>query len=80
MEIGEWQMEGKKSAIEEAREYGVDIEQLRAFWQLTPAERLDQLQAMVDFIVTAHESIRLQKEKAKGERESGIQKPATVAG
>ena len=73
-------METPKSAIEAAREYGVDIEQLRAFWNLTPSERLDRLQAMVDFVVKAHESLRRQQEKAKHESESRVREPASSVG
>lgn len=58
-------MDKPKTAIEIAREYGVDIEHLRYFRSLTPIQRLKHLQAMAQFVVIGREAIRKQKERDK---------------
>jgi hypothetical protein len=42
-----------KSAIELAKEYGIDYKQLRWFRSLTPTERLLHLEAMVELTFAA---------------------------
>jgi len=61
-----------KDAIELAREYGVDIEQLRAFRKLTPIQRLRQLQSMANFVLKCRTAIQLQKEKAKHDKSTRL--------
>ena len=73
-------MEKPKSAIEAAREYGVDIEQLRWFRQLTPAERLRHVESMLEFTLKVRTSIQRKKEKAKRDRENQLHGSNAPAG
>lgn len=73
-------MEEPKSAIEIAREYGVDIEQLRLMRSRTPAERLRLMQSMARLILKGRASIQRQKERAKFERQTRRRKPAAPVG
>jgi hypothetical protein len=59
-----------KSAVEAAREFGVNIEQLRLMRRRTPLERLRLLQAMAQFLVAGRASILRQKERERLEREA----------
>ena len=72
-------MEKPKSAIEAAREYGVDIEQLRLMRQRTPTERLQYVQAMMDLVIAAQVS-RHKKQQAQRERENKLRRPIAPAG
>lgn len=58
-----------RSAIEAARQFGVDIEQLERFRQLTPTQRLQHLEAMMEFVVTARASLERQKGQEKRAKE-----------
>ena len=57
-----------RSAIEAARQFGVDIEHLRHNRQRSPIQRLRIMQSMAQFIFVARASIQRQKEKARYER------------
>lgn len=57
-----------RSAIETAREYGVDIEPLRFLRSRAPVHRLRLMQSMLRLILKGRESIRRQKELRKRER------------
>jgi hypothetical protein len=59
-------MNKPKSAIEIAREYGVDIEQLRYFRSLTPTQRMRHLQAMARLVVLGRAAMRRKKLKQHG--------------
>ncbi len=49
-----------KSAIEIAREYGIDIEGLRRMTKLTPTERLLRMQSMARLTLMARAALRKQ--------------------
>ena len=69
-----------RSAIEAARQFGVDIEQLRHFRQLTPTQRLQRIESLMSFVLDARASIQRQKEKTKRERHAQLQKDSPMAG
>ncbi|MBI3760972.1 MAG: hypothetical protein HY260_03805 [Chloroflexi bacterium] len=50
------------TAIEAAREFGVDIEHLRYMRQLTPTERLRSMQDLVDSIAVRRPDLLLHKD------------------
>jgi|GEM_PF-2404063 len=52
-------------SIETAREFGVDIEQLRHMRRLSATTRLRYLDSMAEFIFTAQTSIQRTKERRK---------------
>lgn len=49
-------------AIEMAREYGIDIESLRAFRKLTPTQRLERLEESVNRALPLFKSVEDPKE------------------
>ncbi|MEK7440488.1 MAG: hypothetical protein AABZ78_06825 [Chloroflexota bacterium] len=49
-------------AIEVAREFGIDIEQLRAFRKLTPTQRLERLQEAANRALPLFKSVEDPKE------------------
>jgi hypothetical protein len=55
-----------KSAIEIAREFGVDIEHIRYLRRLSPMEHLRLMESSLDFIVAAREAMKRQKRVASG--------------
>lgn len=61
-----------KSAIEIAREYGVDIEQLRWLHTLTPAQRLSYSESMLEFALALRASAESKKERYKHDRSAQI--------
>lgn len=73
-------MEKAKTAIEAAREFGVDIEQLRLLRGRTPIQRLRLMQSMARFIVMGRASIQNQKEQAKRERQARLRGVAPPTG
>jgi hypothetical protein len=82
MEIGDWwaqQMAAGKTAIEAAREFGVDIDQLRLMRSRTPTERLLLMEAMARLVFEARDSIRRQKEQLRRDREARLHRPAATS-
>lgn len=69
-----------RSAIEAARQFGVNIEQLRGFRQLTPTQRLQRIESLMSFVLEARASIQRQKEKTNRERRAQLQKDTPIAG
>ena len=69
-----------KSDLEIAQAWGVDLRQLEWARKRTPLQRLRQMQAMAQFIVTARESKKRQEEGAKDDREAGLREPAASSG
>ncbi len=69
-----------RSAIEAARQFGVDIEHLRHNRQRSPIQRLRIMQSMAQFIFEARASIQRQKEKARHERQAKLRTPVAPAG
>jgi hypothetical protein len=58
-------LDKKLDPIETAREFGVDIEQLRHMRQLNPTTRLRYLDAMAEFLFIGRAAIHRAKEQRK---------------
>lgn len=69
-----------KSAIEIAREYGIDIEGLQRMMQLTPTERLLRMQAMARLTLMARAALREQGIIIDYDRESRFHNPTKNSG
>ena len=59
-----------KSAVELAREYGVDIAQLQLTRSRTPIQRLHLMQAVARFVIKGRAAVQKQKEKMKHDRQT----------
>jgi hypothetical protein len=69
-----------KSAIEIAREYGIDIEGLRRMLKLTPTERLLRRQSMARLTLIARAALHEQGIIIDYDRESRFRNPAKNSG
>jgi hypothetical protein len=52
------------SAAQRASEYGIDLTLTLATWRLTPQERIEKLDALVDGVAWLRKNVRLQRPSA----------------
>ncbi len=68
--------EKPQSAVEFAREYGVDIEQLQLMRSRTPLQRLRLMQSTAQFIVKGRAAIRRQEDRRRNETDRALKEIA----